>query len=376
MKIIVSPDSFKGSASAKQLCGAVSAGIQKVFPEAEIQAIPLSDGGEGLMGNLVEVCGGQRFSVEVLDPLGRPVKAEYGVIHGDTAVIELAQASGLTLVSETLRNPLLTSTVGTGQLMKHALDQGIRRLVIGLGGSATNDGGAGIMEALGVRLLDSSGKALPRGGGALGRLQQMDVSDLDQRLAEAEIIMASDVSNPLTGSQGASYVFGPQKGASPEMLPVLDEALRHYGSMLEEVFDRPIAALPGTGAAGGTAASLIAFCGAKVVSGIDLFLDLVSFEERLAGADFIVTGEGKLDEQTLSGKVIDGVCKRGHAHNIPVIALCGGLALSSEQLTQLGVAAAFSIVRGPCALDEAVAQALDWAESQAEQLCRIYALRS
>lgn len=374
MKIILSPDSFKGSASAIALCAAMRRGVERQMPDAEIVELPLSDGGEGLIENLVYACQGQVVEAVVQGPLGDPVNAHYGIIEqteGKTAVIELAQASGLTLLAEGDRNPLHTFTYGTGQLMMHALDQEIRHFILGLGGSATNDGGAGLARALGIRFLDAQQRELPQGGKALGHLASIDLSQLDRRLYDCQFLIACDVTNPLTGPDGATYVFGPQKGATAEMLPDLDQALSHYASMLRGQTGRDVAIIPGSGAAGGTAAALAAFFNARLVSGIDVFLDAIRYDQHLAGASLVMTGEGKLDEQTLSGKVIHGVCKRASTFGIPVMALCGGMDISAEQMDRIGLTAAFSIVQKPCSLVEAMEQTLSMAERQVEQIIRL-----
>jgi glycerate kinase len=396
VKVLIAPDSFKGSLSAKELCAAIAEGIRRVHPEAEIIELPLADGGEGTTENLVHASGGKLVQVQASDPLGRQVQAAYGLLgiddgdgtaaaanadadaangHGRTAVVEVAQASGLTRLTAAERNPLLASSRGTGELIAHALDAGCRRFIVGLGGSATNDGGAGLLQALGLRLLDADGAELPPGGQALARLARIDASALDPRLRECSVDAACDVANPLCGPDGASAVFGPQKGATPAMVAELDAALRRFGELIER--ERSIAVLqaPGAGAAGGIGAALLGFLGARMRSGIEMVLEAVGWERHLRGADLVITGEGKLDAQTLSGKVIAGVCKSARQHGVPVVALCGGLDLTGAELERLGVAAAFSIVRGPCPLEHALANAAPWAAAQAEQIMRLGMLR-
>jgi len=373
MKIIIAPDSFKGSVSARELCAAVKKGILRILPDARVVELPLADGGEGTMENLIYATQGKKVAVQVTGPLGKPVNAAYGILgDGKTVIIEMAQASGLPLLSPEERNPLIATSYGTGELIAHALDAGYRRFIIGLGGSATNDGGAGMLEALGIRFYDKNGRPLERGGAALKQLHRLDAANLDPRIAEASFEVASDVSNPLCGPQGASYVFGPQKGATPEMVAELDAALYRYGECIRQERGIDVIHAPGAGAAGGMGAALLGFFNARMRSGIDMMLEAVDWPRHLAGTDLIITGEGKLDGQTLSGKVIAGVCRSARGQGIPVIALCGGMALSGEEMDRLGLNAAFSIVKGPCPLEEAVKRASDWAADQAEQIMRIW----
>ncbi|MDE5415388.1 glycerate kinase [Alkalihalobacterium chitinilyticum] len=375
MKIIIAPDSFKGSISAKELCSAIGAGIRPVFPKAELIELPMADGGEGTMENLVHATNGTIINVSVTDPLGRSIPSAYGVLGDEkTAVIEMAQASGLPLLREQERNPLRASSFGTGELILHALDQGYRKFIIGLGGSATNDGGMGMLQALGVKFFMKTGQLIKNDVSDLLQLDEIDLSTIDQRLTEAEFVIASDVTNPLCGPNGASHIFGPQKGATPEMVKILDESLDQYGKVINERLNINIHSVPGAGAAGGMGAGLIAFLGAKVMSGIDTVMEAVQFESQLDDACLVITGEGKLDEQTLSGKVISGVCKVANYHNIPVIAICGSNELSSGQLARLGVVAAFSIVSGPCSVETAMSQAESFVVQCIEQIMSVYRL--
>ncbi|MFV8827716.1 glycerate kinase [Alkalihalobacterium sp. APHAB7] len=375
MKIIIAPDSFKGSVSAKKLCSAIGAGIRPIFPEAELIELPMADGGEGTMENLVHATNGFIISVNVTDPLGRSISSAYGVLGDEkTAVIEMAQASGLPLLTEHERNPLRASSFGTGELILHALDQGYRKFIIGLGGSATNDGGIGMLQALGVKLFMKNGQLIKSDVSDLRQLDELDLSSIDQRLTEAEFVIASDVKNPLCGPNGASHIFGPQKGATPEMVEILDDSLDQYGKVINERFNIDIHSFPGAGAAGGMGAGLISFLGAKVMSGIDTVIEAVQFESQLEDACLVITGEGKLDEQTLSGKVISGVCKAANQYNIPVIAICGSNELTSVQLERLGVVAAFPIVSGPCSVEEAMTQAERLVVQSVEQIMRVYRL--
>ena len=374
MKIILAPDSFKGSLSARALCAAMRRGIEAACPSAEIVEIPLADGGEGTMENLVHATQGTLVPVTVTGPLGTPVQAHYGIL-GDqqTAVIEMAQASGLTLIPPPQRNPLLAATYGTGELIRHALDAGYRRLIIGLGGSATNDGGAGMLRALGVSFFDEKGNALPDGGAALARLASLDDSRLDPRLQETAILIASDVTNPLCGPAGASAVFGPQKGATPAMVAELDRALNHFAEVVLQHKGLDIRTRSGGGAAGGTGAALLGFANATLRPGIEIVMEATRLHEHLQGADLVLTGEGSLDSQTLSGKVIAGVTRSARTHGgVPVVALCGASTLTAEQQDAIGLLSAFSIVPGPCSLEEAITNAARWTEERTFQIIRLF----
>lgn len=371
MKIVVAPDSFKGSISARDLCAAVCRGIHAVDPKIDVVELPLADGGEGTVGNMVYSTQGETRLVQVNDPLGRPIRAAYGIL-GDhaTVIIEMAQASGLPLLKPDERNPLITSSFGTGELVLHALNAGYRKFIIGLGGSATNDGGVGMLKALGAAFYDQDGVLLPKGGASLEKLSYMDLSGLDKRLQESTFTIASDVNNPLCGANGASAVFGPQKGATPEMVQRLDMALSRFADVVEKQLGIDVRHLPGSGAAGGMGAALLAFLHAEFKSGIELVMDAIHFEQKIQAADLIITGEGKLDEQTMAGKVIAGVCKKAKPYQIPTIAICGGMELTSDQMDEIGLLAGFSIVPKPCSLEQAMEQAEEWAQERVEQIIR------
>lgn len=372
MKIVVAPDSFKGSISARELCASFKKGVLRVFPHAEVVEMPLADGGEGTLENMVYASEGRLVEVEVKDPLGRPIRAAYGVLgDGRTVVIEMAQASGLPLLTEEEKNPLITTSYGTGELIRHALDAGYRHFIIGLGGSATNDGGTGMLRALGVKFYDKDGLPLPEGGGALSHLDHFDESGMDPRIKEAVFTIASDVTNPLCGPDGASAVFGPQKGATPDMVRILDQGLDRFGEIIFRQKGIDIRNVPGSGAAGGVGAALMAFLRAKMKSGIEVVMEAIGFEKSIRDADLVITGEGKLDAQTLSGKVIAGVSRVARSRNVTVIALCGGIQLEGHQLDELGVAAGFSIVPGPCTLEEAMEKASNWVVDRTEQIMRL-----
>lgn len=325
ISVLVAPDSFKGSLTAQEAAEAMGEGVRDALPQARVVAIPLSDGGEGLLGVLLPALGGEINRALVPGPLpGQQVEARWGYVgRSRTAVIEMAEAAGLGLVPAGQCNPLITTTYGVGELIRIALDGGAQTILVGIGGSATNDGGAGMAQALGVGLLDAAGTPLRPGGAALFDLTSIDMSGLDPRLRETNIIVACDVRNPLTGPEGASVVFGPQKGASPADVVRLDAALARFRDVLLDVLFVDVQLIPGSGAAGGLGAGLVAFCGAVLRSGIDLVLEQAGFDAALSGADLVLTGEGRLDDQTRFGKVLSGVLHRAHERSIPVAAVVG-----------------------------------------------------
>jgi glycerate kinase len=375
MNIIVAPDSFKGSLTALEAADAIIQGIRDVLPDAEIVSIPLADGGEGTVDALVRATEGKIVKAKVTGPMGDPVEAHFGVLGDDvTGVVEMAQAAGLFLVPEDKRNPLLATTYGVGELMLAALDAGCTQLIVGLGGSATNDGGAGMAQALGVRLIGPGDKELGRGGAALLELERIDLSGIDPRIARTTIHSASDVTNPLCGSNGASTVYGPQKGAGEQMVTMLDKALWHFGGVVAEQLGIEVRDLPGAGAAGGLGAGLVAFAGAKIRSGPSLVLELLHFEEFLETADLVLTGEGKIDEQMAFGKAISGVAMLAEKHGVPVVALAGCLAEDDHKLAKWGVSAAISIAPGPIPEQEAMARAGELLQAAAERVMRLIVL--
>ncbi|WP_026566808.1 glycerate kinase [Bacillus sp. UNC41MFS5] len=372
MKVVIAPDSFKGSISAGDICFAIKEGILRVFPDAEIKAVPLADGGEGTLENMIYSSNGTLMRIKVKGPMGKEVIAAYGILgDGETVVVEMAQASGLPLVEPEERNPYIATSFGTGQLIKHALDAGYRRFIIGLGGSATNDCGTGMLTALGLKLFDKNGNILTEGGGFLSDLSFFDESGLDPRIVESNFTIASDVINKLCGKEGASVVFGPQKGASPEMVKHLDDALSHFADIVYKQKGVDIKRYPGGGAAGGMGAALIAFLGASVQSGVDVIMKEVDFDGQIIGADLIITGEGKLDAQTISGKVISGVSKIARKHQVPVIVICGGVEIEPTKFNELGILSAFSIVPGPCSLNESMKKSAAWITERTEAIIRI-----
>jgi len=353
MKIVVAPDSFKGSLTAVEVADAIEQGIREIFPEAEIVKIPMADGGDGTVQCLVTATGGKILKEKVTGPLGDEVLASYGIL-GDkkTAVIEMAEASGLTLVPENKRNPLITTTYGTGQLIKAALDQGCRKMIVGIGGSATNDGGAGMVQALGVKLLDKDEEELGFGGGELKKVFRIDTKYLDNRLSETKVLVASDVSNPLCGPKGASWIYGPQKGATPEVIEELDESLAHFAEIVKRDLNKDVKDIPGAGAAGGLGASLMAFLDAELRPGIDIVIEIVKLERAIKGADLVITGEGKIDSQTIYGKAPIGVAKIAQKYNIPVIAVAAIIGDDADIVHQYGINTLIKISEPPMSLAE------------------------
>jgi len=355
MKIIIAPDSFKGSLSALEVCENIEKGIRKVFGTAEIVKVPMADGGEGTVQSLVDATGGKIITLKVKGPLLKEVDAFYGILgDGNTAVIEMASASGITLITKEERNPMKTTTYGTGEIIKHALDMGCRNFIIGIGGSATNDGGAGMLKALGVKLLDENGNDIGFGGGNLDILQTIDLSKIDSRIKLCNIVAACDVDNPLCGERGASYIFGPQKGADENMIITLDKNLSHYADMVEKYLGISIKGYPGAGAAGGLGGGLLAFLNAKLQPGINIVIENTALEEKLKDANLVITGEGMIDYQTQYGKTPYGVAKLAQKYNIPVIAIAGGIGRDAEELYLKGFDSIFSIVDKPMCLEEAM----------------------
>lgn len=378
MKIVIAPDSFKGSLSAAEVSLCIEKGIRKVFEAADIIRIPMADGGEGTVRSLVDSTGGEIVRARVKGPLLKEVDAFYGILgDGATAVIEMAAASGLPLLAENERNPMKTTTYGTGELIRHALDKGCRKIIIGIGGSATNDGGAGMIKALGARLLDKHGNDAGWGGGSLGEIETIDLSRMDERLKECRIIAACDVDNPLVGPRGASYIFGPQKGADGEMVKILDKNLEHYAEVVERTTGVSIKDFPGAGAAGGLGGGLLAFLGAELKKGIDIVMETTGFEGRIKDADLVITGEGMMDYQTQYGKTPYGVAQAARKYSIPVIAIVGSVGRDAEVLYGMGFCGIFSIVNRPMSLDEAMNGCAGLLEKTSENIMRmIKALRS
>ncbi|EKM7811770.1 TPA: glycerate kinase [Klebsiella aerogenes] len=358
MKIVIAPDSYKESLSALDVATAIETGFREIYPHAEYVKVPVADGGEGTVEAMVAATQGHIVQVSVTGPLGEPVNAFYG-LSGDMrcAYIEMAAASGLESVPPTRRNPLLTTSWGTGELIRHALDAGVSQIIIGIGGSATNDGGAGMAQALGAKLLNTGQQQIAPGGGALETLARIDLSELDPRLADCRIDVACDVTNPLTGPQGASAVFGPQKGATAAMIERLDRGLQHFAQIIDRDLDIDVLSLEGGGAAGGMGAALYAFCGANLRPGIEIVTDALGLADLVADADLVITGEGRIDSQTIHGKVPVGVAKVAKRYNVPVIGIAGSLTADVGVVHQHGLDAVFSVLYSVCTLDEALANA-------------------
>ena len=373
MKFVLAPDSFKESMSAKSVAKAMERGIKKVIPDAECIHIPMADGGEGTVQSLIDATGGTLYEINVKGPLLNTVKAEFAMLgDGKTAVIEMASASGIQLVKKEERNPLYTTTYGTGELIKAALDKGATNIVIGIGGSATNDGGAGMVQALGARLLDKSGNELSYGGGQLINLESIDLKGLDSRLKHVSVEVACDVNNPLIGPKGASYIFGPQKGATKDMVEALDKGLTHYGNKIKELFNKDISNVDGAGAAGGLGGGLMAFLDARLVKGVDLVIKHTCLEEKLRGADYVFTGEGSIDDQTIFGKTPIGVSKTALKYKIPVVAFAGRVCCKElEKLYEEGITAIIGIVPGIVTLQEALENGEENIERASENVVRL-----
>lgn len=373
MKIVIAPDSFKESLSALEVAEAVEKGFKQVLPQANYVKVPMADGGEGTVQSLVDATDGEIISKTVTGPLGEPVEAFFGILGTKrTAVIEMAAASGLHLVPPAKRNPLMTTTKGTGELISAALDYGVNHIIIGIGGSATNDGGAGMAKALGAQLLDAEGNEILDGGGALGNLAFINLSTLDSRLQHVKIEVACDVDNPLTGERGASAIFGPQKGATPEMVALLDRNLRHYAAVLERDLGQKIDDVPGAGAAGGLGAGLLAFLQAELKRGVDIVIEATNLLEAVRDADVVITGEGKIDGQTIYGKTPIGVAKTAKKHGIPVVGIAGNIGADSHVVYEHGIDALFSIVPGVTTLENAFANASDYVEKTAMNVAAVW----
>ena len=346
-KVVIASDSFKGTMSSVEVCGIIGNAFNQLMPDCQVVKVPVADGGEGTVDAYLEALGGERIILTVKDPYFDEIESFYGILSDQrTAVIEMAAASGLPLVGER-RNPLKTTTYGTGQLMIHALDKGCTRIILGIGGSATNDGGVGMAAALGVRFLDENNLEVSLNAEGLSKIVHIDKAGLDKRLSACEIIVACDVDNPLCGIEGASYVFGPQKGADTEMVKVLDANLSHFAEILYKEFGISVKDVPGTGAAGGLAASLLAFTACRLKSGIAITLDTVNFDAIIKDADLIITGEGKIDGQSLRGKVPVGIAQRAKKYKVPLIAIVGSMCDDIEKVYDCGITAVFSTCKNP-----------------------------
>lgn len=375
MKIIIAPDSFKGSLTALEATTSIKKGIKKACPEARTISLPVGDGGEGTMEVLINATAGQKKSVPVIGPIGDEIEAEYGILgDGKTCVIEMATASGLHLVPNGELAPLKATTYGTGQLMKQALDDGFTSFIVTVGGSATNDGGAGMLLALGMQLLDSHGEDIDYGGEELNKIVKIDSTNFDARIQESTFIIATDVSNPLIGPNGASYVFGGQKGATDYEIKLLDNHLKHWANKVYEKTNVRIHDIPGAGAAGGIGGAFKAFFSAELKPGIEVVLDYIDFNKHLADADLVITGEGKVDHQTVFGKTAQGVAQAANKQNVPTIIMAGAVENGFEKLYDYGVVSVNSIIRKPMSLNEAIKNASTLLEKGTEQVIRTYTI--
>ncbi|MCO6557505.1 MAG: glycerate kinase [Gilliamella sp.] len=355
MKVVIAPDSFKESLSAIEVANEIKAGFSQVYPDAKYFLRPVADGGEGTVDAMVNALNGHKVKVSITDPLGEKGLAFYGISgDGQTAVIEMAAASGLERVSIDKRDAKITTSYGTGELIKDALDRGCKKFIIGIGGSATNDGGAGMLQALGVRLLDKFGNQIGYGGISLSAIEKIDISQMDHRIKQCDFEVACDVTNPLTGENGASVIFGPQKGATPLDVKLLDSNLKHFAQVIKQTFNVDIEFTPGTGAAGGMGAALLVFMNAKLKPGIEIITKLLNLDELVKEADLVITGEGRLDYQSVNGKVPVGVAHIAKKYNKPVIAIVGSLGDKAETVYPCGISSMFSILSKVSTLSEAL----------------------
>ena len=375
MKIVIASDKYKGSLSALEVCRIIGRSIKELAPDLEVILSPMADGGDGTVETLVESLGGKLIELEVKGPLGEPVKARFGMIGSDTAVIEMASASGLILVPAGKRDPMETTTYGTGELILKAIDMGSKKIIVGIGGSATNDGGMGMAQALGYRLLDSSGDSLGFGGKELARLSSIDKTGVNSKILSTIIEVASDVDNPLYGKRGAAYVYGPQKGAGPEMVKNLDEGLKNYAQIVAMNLKKDIAGLPGAGAAGGLGAGLAAFAGGVLRPGTDIVIETTGLEDKIKDADLIITGEGAMDDQTFYGKSAYGVAKLASKYGIPVITINGSVLSNRNNIDEKNsslFSGNFSIINKPMSLEEAIRDAEKLLSGAAAEIISFY----
>lgn len=374
MKIVLAPDSYKNSLTAKEVAQSLRKGFERVYPDAEYVNVPMADGGEGTVQSLVDAKNGQMVTEQVINPLGNKAEAHYGLIDdGQVAVIEMAEASGIQYINQFTQNPYITTTFGTGELIKSAIKHGAKTVIIGIGGSATNDGGAGMAQALGAHLIDDKGEELQYGGAMLQKLDHIDISEMLPELADVKVIIASDVTNPLTGPDGASQVFGPQKGASPEMVEFLDQALSHYADILKRDLHKDLEQVAGAGAAGGLGAGLLAFTNSRMRSGVDIVVDYTDLKSKVKDADVVVTGEGQIDFQTKFGKTPIGVAKATKAVNpdTTVIAVAGSIGKKISELYPLGIDAIFTCVPGVEELSTAIQNTDQNLQQVAENIGRL-----
>ena len=376
MKVLIAPQSYKGSISAIKVAEAIKEGAQNIFPDIESLIIPVADGGDGTLETLVESTSGNIHNSNATGPLGNSIPVIWGTLGDNkTAIIEMARISGLALVSQNKRNPYYTTSYGLGEIIKEALDLGYRKFIIGIGGSATNDGGAGMAQALGAKLTDKNKKSIDLGGLALNEITKIDISGIDPRIHESEILVACDVNNPLCGPNGASFVYGPQKGASPEMVKTLDDALYHFGSQLISDTGINIMEIAGSGAAGGIGGGMLGFLNAKLKPGVEIVLDTLDFDKSLKNVDLVITGEGQIDFQTVFSKAPIGVAKHAKKYNIPVIAICGSLGKNYQDVHSHGIDAVIPIIPKPMELKQASDNAYELIKNTSEQIFRILKIR-
>jgi glycerate kinase len=372
VKIVVAPQGFKGSLDAADVADAIARGVRQVFRDAEVVVLPVADGGEGTVRALVHASKGRTITTRVLGPLEHPVNATWGILgDGKTAVIEMAAASGLPLLRREERNPMRATSYGTGELIRHALDHDVSEILIGIGGSATNDGGAGMAQALGARLLDAEGRDLPLGGAGLRHLDRIDVSGLDPRLQRVDVEVACDVNNPLCGPTGASHVYGPQKGADQQMVRELDAALGHFAQIVKRDLGKDVRDIPGAGAAGGLGAGLIAFLGARLRPGVEIIFQAIDLEGKLRGAQLVFTGEGRMDSQDIYGKAPMAVAERAHQLGVPSIAVVGSTGRDYKVVFDHGLDAVIGTVNRPMTLDRAVNESSRLITEAAMRACRM-----
>ena len=373
MKVVIAPDSFKDSLSAQGVAEAIALGLAQVWPQATLVKCPMADGGEGTVESILAACAGELRRSRVRGPLGAPVEAAWGWLpQTQTAIIEMAEASGLQLVPPGQRDACISSTFGTGELIRAALDAGAQRVILAIGGSATNDGGAGAMQALGIKLLDAQNQALVPGGLALAQLARLDLSALDPRLAQVRFDIAADVNNPLCGPHGASAIFGPQKGASPAQVQQLDQALGHFAELCAQALGKDVRDEPGSGAAGGLGFAAKAFLGAQFQAGVEVVAELVGLADAVEGADLVITGEGRFDAQTLRGKTPFGVARIAKQHGVPVVVIAGTLGDGYQELYDHGIDAAFAVTSGPMTLEQACAEAPRLLRERATDIARVW----
>ena len=370
--IVIAPDSFKESLSATKVAIAMAEGINRIKPGDELISIPMADGGEGTVEALITATAGKIVKVPSVDALNRPIESYYGILgDGKTAIIEMAATSGIEQLTANERNPTIATTFGTGLLLKAALDNGFSEIIIGIGGSATNDGGTGMAQALGFKLLDETGDPIGLGGNSLHKFRRIDFSKVHPLLASAKITVACDVQNTLTGPSGATRVYGPQKGVTPEMIEILEEGMIHYSKIIQHNFRTDFNSIPGSGAAGGLGAGLLAFCNAKIRPGFELISEITGLEQHIRNANLVFTGEGKIDSQTANGKTICGLANLCRKYHVPLIALAGTVSGDLEVLFQQGLTAAFSIANQPLSLDESKKQAANLISVTTEQIMRV-----